>query len=61
MCLEMHAEPQMVKLVPMTPGEFEGFLEHGIQEYAKDRVRAGFWTETESLARSRKEHHSAAG
>jgi len=48
----------MVKLNPMTPGEFDVFLEHGIQEYAKDRVRAGFWTETESLARSRKEHRA---
>jgi len=48
----------MVKLVPMTPGEFDVFLEHGIKEYAKDRVRAGFWTETESLARSRKEHRA---
>lgn len=48
----------MVQLVPMTPAEFEVFLEHGIVEYAKDRVRAGFWTETESLARSRKEHRA---
>jgi len=48
----------MVKLVPMTPGEFDSFLEHGIQEYAKDRVRAGFWTQAESLARSRKEHRA---
>jgi ribosomal protein S18 acetylase RimI-like enzyme len=42
----------------MTPGEFDVFLEHGIKEYARDRVRAGFWTETESLARSRKEHRA---
>lgn len=48
----------MVKLVPMTPGEFDSFLEHGIQEYAKDRVRAGFWTQAESVARSRKEHRA---
>jgi GNAT superfamily N-acetyltransferase len=41
----------------MTPG-IDVFLEHGIQEYAQDRVRAGFWTETESLARSRKEHRA---
>jgi len=46
----------MVKLVPMTPQEFDGFLERDIREYAQERVRAGFWTEAESLARSRKEH-----
>ena len=48
----------MLKLVAMTAPEFEAFLEHGIQEYARDRVQAGFWTETESLARSRKEHRA---
>ena len=46
----------MVKLVPMTPAEFEVYLERGIREYAQERVRAGYWTEKEALARSRKEH-----
>ena len=48
----------MIKLVPMTPQEFEEFLEHDIREYARERVRAGFWSETEALARSRKEHRA---
>ena len=46
----------MVRLVPMTPAEFEAFLEHDIREYAQERVRAGYWSETEAMARSRKEH-----
>jgi len=48
----------MVQLVPMTPEEFEVFLERDIREYAQERVRAGFWSEAEALARSRKEHRA---
>ena len=46
----------MIRLAPMTAGEFDAFLEHDIRAYAQERVRAGFWTEAEALARSRKEH-----
>ncbi len=45
----------MSKLIPMTQAEFEAFLERTIPEYAADHVRAGNWTEEESLERSRKE------
>jgi ribosomal protein S18 acetylase RimI-like enzyme len=39
----------------MTQIEFEEFLERSIPEYAADHVRAGNWTESESLEKSRKE------
>lgn len=48
----------MVRLVPMTAQEFDAFLEHSIRDYAQERVRAGFWSEAEALARSRKEHRA---
>lgn len=44
----------MIRLVPMTQSEFDSFLESSIPEYAADKVRAGNWTEGESLVRSRK-------
>jgi ribosomal protein S18 acetylase RimI-like enzyme len=46
----------MLKLVPMTPIEYEVFLERTILEYAKDKVRAGYWAESEALEESRKEY-----
>jgi ribosomal protein S18 acetylase RimI-like enzyme len=49
-------EKQMVQLVPMTMPEFAAFQERDIQEYARDQVRAGNWSEPESLQRSRQEH-----
>ncbi len=45
----------MSTLLPMTQPEFDAFLERSIPEYAQDKVRAGNWTEAESLERSRKE------
>jgi ribosomal protein S18 acetylase RimI-like enzyme len=45
----------MSKLVPMTQIEYKVFLERTISEYAKDKVRAGDWAESEALERSRKE------
>ena len=44
----------MIQLVPMTQSEFDSFLESSVPEYAADKVRAGNWTEAESLERSRK-------
>jgi len=45
----------MPKLIPMTRVEFDVFMEREIPEYAADHVRAGNWTEAESLEKSRKE------
>jgi ribosomal protein S18 acetylase RimI-like enzyme len=45
----------MPALIPMTQPEFEAFLERTIPEYAAEHVRAGNWTESESLEKSRKE------
>ena len=45
----------MSTLLPMSGPEFDLFLERSIPEYAEDKVRAGNWTEAESLERSRKE------
>jgi ribosomal protein S18 acetylase RimI-like enzyme len=45
----------MPTLLPMSGPEFDLFLERTIPEYAQDKVRAGNWTEDESLERSRKE------
>lgn len=45
----------MPTLIPMSQSEFDLFLERSIPEYAEDKVRAGNWTEAESLERSRKE------
>ncbi|MEK7807468.1 MAG: GNAT family N-acetyltransferase [Chloroflexota bacterium] len=44
----------MIQLLPMTQPEFDAFLESSIPEYAADKVRAGNWTQAESLERSRK-------
>ena len=48
----------MVRLVPMTAAEYDIFLEHEIQEYARERTEAGYWTEAEALEESRKAHHA---
>ena len=48
----------MIELVPMTEGEFKAFLDRSIREYAEDKVRAGAWSQTEALARSRREHRT---
>lgn len=46
----------MVRLVPMTGGEFETYLEKTVPEYAADKVRAGDWSEEDALERSRKSY-----
>jgi ribosomal protein S18 acetylase RimI-like enzyme len=48
----------MIRLVPMTEEEFKAFLDHSIPEYAESNVRAGSWSRTEALARSRREHRA---
>ncbi len=42
-------------LLPMTPAEYEKFLERIIPEYAEANVRAGYWDETEALEKSRQD------
>jgi ribosomal protein S18 acetylase RimI-like enzyme len=39
----------------MTQPEFEAFLERTIPEYAEEKVRAGYWDESDALERSHKE------
>lgn len=48
----------MVQLVPMTAAEYDVFLDHETQEYARERTEAGYWTEAEAMEESRKAHHA---
>jgi ribosomal protein S18 acetylase RimI-like enzyme len=43
----------MPKLIPMTQPEYEAFVERAVPEYAADNVRAGYWSESEALEKSR--------
>jgi len=45
----------MGKLEPMTQAEFDAYYEAIIPDYAADNVRAGYWTEDESLEKSRQQ------
>lgn len=45
----------MITLCPMTQPELESYLEHAINEYAKDHVRAGNWEPEGAVERSRAE------
>lgn len=46
----------MIRLVPMTKGEFEAYLETAIPDYAADKAQAGDWSEEEALERSHKSY-----
>ncbi len=46
----------MIRLVPMTQAQFEAFEENDILEYAREEVRAGFWSEAEALEKAREAH-----
>ena len=46
----------MVTLQPMTPTEYEPWLEAEIKEYADEKVRAGNWSAAEAPERSAEEH-----
>ena len=48
----------MSKLIPMTQLEFDAFIEHLIPGYAADNVRAGYWSDDESIEKSRKQTES---
>ena len=45
-----------VRLIPMTEEEFKRFLERELAEYAQENVKAGYWSESEALAKSRESH-----
>ena len=45
----------MVRLVPMTDGEFQMYLKHAIEEYAQEHVKAGNWDASDALQRAEKE------
>lgn len=45
----------MSKLIPMTQTEYDAFLKRIIPEYADDKVRAGYWAESEALGKSHNE------
>ena len=43
----------MPALIPMTQPEYEAFVKRAIPEYAADNVRAGYWSDSEALEKSR--------
>ena len=45
----------MIRLVPMSESELPLFLDKAIPSYAAENVRAGYWSETDALEKSRKE------
>ncbi|MGD8406366.1 MAG: GNAT family N-acetyltransferase [Anaerolineales bacterium] len=46
----------MIRLVPMTEGEFVNYLEKAIPAYAADKAGAGDWSKEEALERSRQSY-----
>ena len=46
----------MVALTPFTQGEFELYLQKGILRYAEENVKAGYWSASEAMEKSRSEH-----
>ena len=47
----------MVKLVPMSPGEFTAYLGKAIANYADEHVKSGNWSADEALQKSEREFH----
>jgi GNAT superfamily N-acetyltransferase len=47
----------MVRLVPMSQTEFEGYLESSVRDYAQEHVRAGNWSADEALRMSEETFH----
>lgn len=47
----------MVRLVPMSPTEFEAYLESSVQEYAQEHVRAGNWSAEKALQMAEESFH----
>lgn len=50
------AMPPATSLVPMTEAQLADYLLRAIPAYARDKVASGQWTESEALARSRKNY-----
>jgi RimJ/RimL family protein N-acetyltransferase len=46
----------MVILIPFTQKDFEIFLQRDIVQYARENVKAGYWTESEAMEKSRAAH-----
>ncbi len=46
----------MIRLIPMTPADFDKFLSVEIEEYAQEHVKAGNWQPDEALRLSKEEH-----
>lgn len=46
----------MIRLDPMTEDEFRTFQARDIVNYASENVKAGYWTEHESLEKARKQY-----
>jgi len=44
----------MIRLIPMLESELDNYLEKSIPNYAEENVKAGYWSETEALEKSRK-------
>ena len=49
------AAPASVRLVPMTDQEYSSLMDELYRTYAADHVRAGRWSEAESVQKSREE------
>lgn len=45
----------MVRLVPMTESDFEGYVEQSIVSYAQEHVQSGNWDPSEALQKSREQ------
>jgi ribosomal protein S18 acetylase RimI-like enzyme len=39
----------MIELIPMTEGEFDAYAADSVPRYAQDKVRAGQWTQEQSV------------
>ena len=48
----------MVKLIPMDPAEFDGYLEESTTGYAEDQVKNGNWDQETALEKSRAEYRN---
>lgn len=46
----------MIKLQPMTEDDFKEYLDKALIKYANEKVKAGNWTESEALERSKKDY-----
>lgn len=45
---EPEGEVDVVELQPMTPGEFEDYLDYAVKAYGESRVRSGHWKRGEA-------------